>query len=136
MTHGLWHSFFFVLTIYPVVLSLVVFVMERRFNKIIFSVYRFFRFYPEKVKYRFKTIYLSCLIGGISHIFFDMWVHENSPYVLFPFYNENPFWIGEWSVIIHVLVSLLSLYTLFLWVKQIQIHRKTRRQSQSIFMET
>ena len=125
MNHGFWHSYFFVLTIYPVVLGLIVYVAERKYNKTISSVYRFFRFFPKKVNYSLKTIYLCCLIGGISHIFFDMWVHENSPYVLFPFYNENPLWIGEWSIIILVLVSLLSFYTAFLWIRQMQIHRKT-----------
>ncbi len=128
MEHGLWHSYLFVLTIYPVVLSLIVYVAERMFNKTIFRVYRFFRFFPKKVKYSFKTIYFCCLIGGVSHIFLDVWSHEISPYVLFPFYEENPFWIGEWSIIIEVLVILLSLYTVFLWIRQIQIHRKTYRE--------
>jgi hypothetical protein len=126
MSHGLWHSYFFVLTIYPVVLSLVVYVAERRLDTTISSVYRFFRFFPKKLRYSFKTIYFCCLIGGASHIFFDMWVHETSPYVLFPFYDENPFWIGEWSIIIYMIVSLLSVYTVFLWIRQMQIHRKLR----------
>jgi len=125
MNHGLWHSYFFVLTIYPVVLSLIVYVTERKLDKTIFRVYRFFRFFPKKVRYSFKTIYLCCLIGGVSHIFFDMWTHETSPYILFPFYEENPFWIGEWSIIIIVLVSLLSLYTVLLWIRQMHSHRKT-----------
>jgi membrane-bound metal-dependent hydrolase YbcI (DUF457 family) len=80
------------------------------------------------MRYSFKTIYFCCLIGGVSHIFFDMWTHEVSPYVLFPFYDENPFWIDEWSIIIFVLISLLSLYTVFLWIRQIQSHRKTYRK--------
>ncbi len=122
--HGFWHSYLFVLTIYPVVLSLIIYVTERRFERTISGVYKFFRFFPKKVRYSFKTIYLCCLIGGVSHIFFDMLVHEISPYVLFPFYKENPFWIGEWSIIIFVLVYLLSFYTVFLWIRQIQIHRK------------
>jgi uncharacterized membrane protein YczE len=53
-----------------------------------------------------------------------MWTHENSPYVLFPLHEKNPFWIGEWSIIIEALVILLSLCTLFLWLRQIQAHRK------------
>lgn len=120
MYHGLWHSYFFVLTAYPVVLSLIVYVAERKCDKTLTIVYRFFRFFPQKVRYPFKTIFFCCLIGGVSHIFFDMWVHEFSRYLLFPFAisNENPFWIGEWSIIIFVFVSLLSLYTIFLWVKQ------------------
>ena len=124
MNHGLWHSYFFVLTIYPVVLSLIIYVTERRLDKTIFRIYRFFRFFPKKMRYSFKTIYFCCLIGGVSHIFFDMWTHEVSPYVLFPFYEENPFWIDEWSIIIFALISLLSLYTVFLWIRQMQSHRK------------
>ena len=123
--HGFWHSYFFVLTIYPVVLSLIVYVGERKFQKTISSVYRFFRFFPTKVRYSFKIIYSSCLIGGLSHIFFDMWTHENSPYVVFPFYEGNPFWIGEWSIIIFVLVGLLSIYTVFLWIRQMRGHNDT-----------
>jgi hypothetical protein len=121
MSHGLWHSYLFVLTIYPVVLSLIVYVAERTIEKTIFGVYRVFRFFPKKVKYSFKTIYLCCLFGGISHIFFDMWIHENSPYVLFPFYEGNPFWIGEWEIIIYVVVALLSFYAVFLWIKQMRL---------------
>jgi hypothetical protein len=124
MSHGLWHSYFFVLTIYPIVLSLIVYVAERRIEKTIFGVYRVFRFFPKKVKYSFKTIYFCCLVGGISHIFFDMWIHENSPYVLFPFYEENPFWIGKWSIIIDLIVGLLSVYTVFLWIRQMRSRKR------------
>jgi len=120
--HGFWHSYFFVLTVYPVALSLVVYTIETRFDRTISNIHRFFRFSPEKVRYPFRTIYFCCLIGGVSHIFSDMWVHEISPYVLFPFYEGNPFWIGEWSTIIHLLVSLLSLYTIFLWIRQLRSH--------------
>ncbi|MDH5376523.1 MAG: DUF4184 family protein [Candidatus Bathyarchaeota archaeon] len=125
MIHGFWHSYFYVLTIYPVALSLMVYVAERRFDKTILSVYRFFRFFPKKVRYSVKTIYFCCLIGGVSHIFFDMWVHENSSYVLFPFYEGNPFWIGEWSIIVFSLVVLLSLYTVFLWIRQLTARTET-----------
>ncbi len=119
MLHGFWHSYFFVLTIYPVVLSLIIYVSERKFGKAILRVYNFFRFFPTKTGYSLRAIYLSCLIGGASHIFFDMWVHETSPYILFPYIsNENPFWIGDWSAIIYLLVSVLSLYTIFLWIRQ------------------
>ena len=124
MIHGFWHSYFYVLTIYPIVLSVIIYLGERLFGKSILGVYRSFRFFPEKVTYPFKKIYFCCLIGGVSHLFFDMWVHEVSPYVLFPFYNENPFWIDEWSIIIFALVTLLSFYTVFLWINQMQIHRK------------
>lgn len=120
MSHGFWHSYFFVLTIYPVALSLIVYMAERRFDATIFGIYRLFRFFPKKVRYSFKTVYLSCLLGGISHMFFDMWVHEISPYVLFPFYRANPFWIGKWSIIVDLMVGLLSVYTVFLWIRQMR----------------
>jgi len=126
LTHGVWHSYLFVLTIYPVAVGLFVYVAERWFERTIFGVYRFFRFYPEKIKYPFRTIYLCCLLGGVSHIFFDMWTHEDSSYVLFPVVAKNPFWIGEWSVVVLALMVLLSLYTVFLWAKQMFNHRRMR----------
>ena len=123
MTHGFWHSYFFVLTIYPVVVSLVVYVIERRFERTIFRIYRFFRFYPGKVRYSLKTAYMCCLVGGVSHVFFDMWTHEVSSYVLFPFFVKNPFWVGEWRIVIFVVMILLSFYTVFLWARQMLTHR-------------
>ncbi len=123
MGHGFWHSYFFVLTIYPVVLSLIVYMGERKLKKTIYSVYGVFRFFPARVRYSFKTIYSSCIVGGVSHVFFDMWTHENSPYVLFPLNGGNPFWIGEWSIIISVLVGLLSICTVFLWIRQMHGRR-------------
>jgi len=120
MYHGLWHSYLFVLTIYPFVLSIIIYAMERRFEKTISRVYAFFKFFPRKVAYSFNVIFLSCAFGGLSHIFLDMWVHENSNYVLFPFYKGNPFWIGEYSFIIFALVGLLSLYSFILWFRQIE----------------
>ena len=128
MSHGLWHSYLFVLTIYPVVLSLILFVMENRFEKTILGIYRAFRFFPDKVRYSLRTIYLSSLVGGVSHIFLDMWVHENSAYVLFPFYEGNPFWIGEWDIVIYGLVILLSILTVFLWIKRARTWKSSGRQ--------
>lgn len=128
MIHAFWHSYFFVLTVYPAFLSAAIYFAERGSGKTIRSVYRFFRFFPETTSYPFKTIYISCLVGGASHIFFDMWVHQNSSWVLFPFYEGNPFWIGEWSIIVFGLVTLLSLYTVFLWIRQIRIHRRDWNQ--------
>ncbi len=131
MRHGLWHSYFFVLTIYPIILSLVLYIMETQFEKTILGVYRAFRFFPKKVRYPLGTIYLSSLVGGVSHIFLDMWVHENSAYVLFPFYEGNPFWIGEWSIIIYGLVIFLSIYTVLLWLKHARTWKSSGRQSAS-----
>ena len=125
MTHGIWHSYLYVLTVYPAVLSLIVYAMERGFEKTIIRIHRLFRLYPEKVRYPLKTIYINCLVGGAFHIFFDMWVHETSPYILFPLYEGNPFWIGEWSIIVHALVALLSICGLVLWRRQALLHKES-----------
>ncbi|UCC28423.1 MAG: DUF4184 family protein [Candidatus Bathyarchaeota archaeon] len=126
-THGFWHSYFFVLTIYPIGISLFVYSIERELKGTILGIYRFFRFFPDKVKYSFRTVYFCCLVGGVSHIFFDMWTHSVSSYVLFPFATENPFWIGEWGNVVFALVFLLSSYTIILWMKQIFVRRRMRQ---------
>lgn len=127
LAHGIWHSYFFVLTIYPVFASLFVYAVESRMENTIKRIYSFFRFSPNKIRYHFKTIYLCCLVGGVSHIFFDMWIHEYSSYILFPLVTQkNPFWIGEWSIIIDAIVILLSLFAVFLWLRQALINRKTQ----------
>lgn len=132
LAHGVWHSYLFVLTIYPVAVGLFVYALERWFEGTISRVYRFFRFYPDKIRYSFKTIYLCCLLGGFSHIFFDMWTHEVSSYILFPLIVKNPFWLGEWSIVVFGLMVLLSFYTVFLWAKGILIHRRTQRTHSAI----
>jgi len=126
--HGFWHSYIFVLTVYPVMLSLIIYMAERKFDKTLLDVYRFFRFYPREVRYSFKKVYISCLIGGVSHLFFDMWVHKTSPYILFPIHTVNHFWIGEWGNLIYIPVSVLSLYSVFLWIRQMKIHQETLKQ--------
>jgi len=124
--HGLWHSYFFALTIFPVAVSLVVLVAERKLPTILKSIYKFFRFSPSKLKYSFKNIYLASLIGGASHIFFDMWTHRVSSYLLYPFAvfdSENPFWVAEYEVVIYISVALLSVYSIYLWIKRMRTHR-------------
>jgi hypothetical protein len=119
--HGLWHSYFFALTIFPVAVSLVVFVVERKLPTLLEGFYKFFRFSPSKLKHSFKTIYLSSLIGGASHIFFDMWTHRVSSYILYPltiFGSENPFWTGDYEVVVYISVALLSIYSIYIWIKR------------------
>ena len=119
--HGVWHSYFFAIIIMPLVLSFIIYLIERRFDNVFRRVHRFFRFYPDRVKYPLGTIYFSCLFGGFFHVFFDMWVHEVSPHILFPFLvfnSSNPFWVGEYALWVHVGVGLLSLYTVYLWIRQ------------------
>jgi len=128
LTHGVWHSYLFVLTMYPIAVGFFVYAVERWLEGTVFRIYRFFRFYPKKVRYPFRTIYLCCLFGGASHIFFDMWTHQVSSYVFFPLVVANPFWIGEWeSNVVFALMTLLSLYAVFLWVKQMPIRRRMRQ---------
>jgi hypothetical protein len=126
MNHGLWHSFLFVLTIYPAVLSVVLYTIERKLEKAVLRAYGFFRVFPRTIAYPFETVYSSCLIGGVSHVFFDALVHQNSSFVLFPFYGGNPFWIGDWSIIVFAVISLLSVYAIFLWFRHMRVHSRTR----------
>ncbi|UCE95583.1 MAG: DUF4184 family protein [Candidatus Bathyarchaeota archaeon] len=127
--HGFSHSYFFALTFFPVMISLVVFVAERKFPEILKSTYKFFRFSPTELKYSFKSIFLSSLIGGVSHIFFDMWTHRVSSYLFYPFVvfsSENPFWIGEYEVLIYVIVAFLSICSIYFWIKRMRTHKHTR----------
>ncbi|PVX25727.1 MAG: hypothetical protein CW691_03650 [Candidatus Bathyarchaeum sp.] len=92
------------------------------------KIYDFFKLYPNRISHSFKTIYFSCLVGGLSHIFFDQWTHEYSNYILYPAYGTNPFWIGDWSVIIPLVVMVLSVYTVILWIKGIQTRKNIKKQ--------
>ncbi len=125
MIHGIWHSYFFAFTIFPLVVSVVVLVAEREFSKILKNTYRIFRFSPSKLKYNFKTIYFSALIGGTSHLFFDMWTHRVSSHLLYPFVvfaSENPFWVGEYDIVVHIAAALLSAFSIYWWVKRLCTH--------------
>jgi hypothetical protein len=116
----LWHSYFFALTIFPAAVSLVVFAAERRFPETLKSTYKLFRFPLFKLKHSFKSIYLSSLIGGASHIFFDTWTHRVSSYLLYPFTvldTVNPFWSIEYEAATYIFVALLGTYSIYLWIK-------------------
>jgi membrane-bound metal-dependent hydrolase YbcI (DUF457 family) len=103
--------------------------MHKKWGKTILKIYGLFRVYPNRISSSFKTIYFSCLVGGVSHIFFDMWTHDYSSYVLYPLYSYNPFWIGDWTnILVLLLVYVLSVYTVFLWIKGIQTRKKTEKQ--------
>ena len=125
--HGVWHSYLFVVTVYPAAVSLFVYALEKWFEGTVFGVYRLLRFYPEKVRYSFLTVYLCCLLGGVSHVFFDMWTHQVSSYILFPLVGANPFWLGDfWSYLVFAVVVLLSFYAIYLWVRRALAHRRNR----------
>ena len=127
--HGFWHSYLFVLTAYPIILSVIIYLMHKKCGKPIQKIYGFFRLYPNRISHSIKTIYFSCLVGGLSHMFFDQWTHEYSSYVLYPVYNYNPFWIGDWSIIIPLVVTVLSGYTVFLWIQGIQTRKRLNHKT-------
>lgn len=117
----MWHSYFFVLIILPLATSLIAYVVEHPLRETLTGAYRVFRFSPKKVTYPFTMIYISSLLGGFSHIFFDMWTHRYSAYILYPltiFNAENPFWIGRYEIVVHTAVLLLSGCTIYWWVKR------------------
>ncbi len=115
--HMIWHGYALILTIYPILITLAVYVVERLFEKQLWSTYTTLQFKPEKVRYPLLNIYLCCLLGGVSHIFFDMFTHENLPYVVYPLFLGNPFYIGAASGIVELTVIALVLYSVYCWSK-------------------
>jgi hypothetical protein len=90
LDHRIWHGFAFALTIYPVLISLGVYLAEHFFKEKLWSIYSALRLKLNKVRYPLLTIYLVSLFGGFSHIFFDMFTHESMPYVIYPLADGNP----------------------------------------------
>ena len=115
--HMIWHGYALTLTIYPILITLALYVVEHVFEKQLWSTYTHLRFKPEKVRYSLLTIYLCCLIGGFSHIFFDMFTHESLPYVVYPLFFGNPFYLGPASGIVELTVVALALYSVYCWYK-------------------
>jgi hypothetical protein len=121
LAHGIWHSFFFVLVILPVATTLLAYVAESQLLGTLKGAYRFFRFTPKKVTYSITMIYVSSLVGGFSHVFFDMWTHRYSSYIIYPltiFGGENPFWLGNYEIAVQAVVILLSAYMVYQWIKR------------------
>jgi hypothetical protein len=117
LDHQIWHGFALALTIYPVLITVTVYSVERLFENKLWSAYTALRIKPPQVKYSLLSIYLCCLVGGSSHIFFDMFTHESMPYVIYPVVFGNPFYIGQASIIVEVTVVALALYSVFCWSK-------------------
>lgn len=115
--HRIWHGFALTLTIYPVLIALAVYFVERLFEKKLWSTYKTLKLKPEKIKYSPLSIYFCCLIGGFSHVFFDMFTHESMPYAIYPLVFGNPFYLGQASGIVEVAVVALSVYSVLCWVK-------------------
>jgi hypothetical protein len=117
LDHQLWHGFALALTVYPVLIAVTVYSVERLFDHKLWSTYTTLKLKPYQVKYSLLSIYLCCLFGGFSHIFFDMFTHESMPYVIYPLFFGNPFYIGQASGIVEVTVVALALYSVFCWSK-------------------
>ena len=118
-THVFFHSFLGAVLFSPL-LAIFVWVLERRAKRVIQFGYRFLRL-RNPSEYRFGDILLSCMLGWLSHVFFDMWTHELFRYVLFPFVGDNPFWFDYPIVqIAESVVLILSAYSVILWVRQVE----------------
>lgn len=118
-THVLFHSFLGAVLLSPI-LAVFVWVLERRAKRVVQSAYGFLRLRKPN-EYRFGAILLSCTLGWLSHVFFDMWTHELFRYVLFPFVGDNPFWFDYPIVqIVEFVVLILSAYSIILWVRQVE----------------
>ena len=115
--HRIWHSYFFALVVFPVLISLAVYLVERRFEQKLSSAYGTLKLKPPQTRYSLSIIYLSCLIGGFSHIFFDMFTHESLPYVMYPLFYGNPFYLGQARFIIEGLAAGLAVYSVYCWWK-------------------
>ncbi len=117
LDHQIWHGFSIALTIYPVLVVITVYSAEWLFENKLWSAYTALGLKPPQVKYSLLSIYLCCLFGGFSHIFFDMFTHESMPYVIYPLVFGNPFYIGQPSGIVEITVIALALYSVFCWSK-------------------
>ncbi|MEM3666680.1 MAG: DUF4184 family protein [Candidatus Bathyarchaeia archaeon] len=118
LDHRIWHSFASVLTVYPLLITLGVYIVEHLLNKRLHSIYTALGLRPNRVVYPLLMIYLCSLIGGLSHVFFDMFTHKDMPYVIFPLTNGNPFYLGQASIISELTVILLTAYSLLQWLKR------------------
>jgi hypothetical protein len=124
LDHRFLHGFTLALTAYSILLTFGVYVAERLFEGKLWTAYNIVRLNPVQVKYPLLNIYGLSLFGGFSHIFLDMFTHEKMPYVLYPFTNGNPFYIGQASIIVEITVILLTIYSLNCWLKDNSKHRK------------
>lgn len=117
LDHRIFHGFTLALTVYPVLVALGVYVAERLFTNKLLALYGKVRINPIKVKYPLVNIYLLCLFGGFTHVFLDMFTHDEMFWVLYPLTYGNPFYMGPPSTVVEVAVILLTLYSLKCWMK-------------------
>ena len=123
--HRMWHGYALTLTVYAVLVGLAVYLAERFLERRLWSTYTVLGFKPTRVRYSPLTIYLCCLAGGFSHIFFDMFTHRFMPYVVYPLTYGNPFYLGGARGIVEVAAVALAFYSLFCWWKSWKQSRNT-----------
>src|SRR4030067_137465 len=82
LNHRIWHSYLFALVVFPVLITLALYFVERRFEPKLSSTYNLLKLKPTPAKYSPYIIFLSCVIGGFSHAFLHLFTHQNLPYVL------------------------------------------------------
>ena len=117
LDHRVWHGFTLALTIYPILATIGVYVVERLFENKLLAFYKWARLKPLKARYPLRNIYLLSLFGGFSHIILDMFTHREMLWVLYPFMNGNPFYTWQASIIVEIVVIVLSIYSLNCWLK-------------------
>jgi len=114
--HGILHSYFIIL-LFSVLIVFVVYFAERHYENKLWSVYGKLRLNPDRVKYPLLSVYLTFLVGGFSHIFFDMLTHKSLPYVFYPISFGNPFYLGPASIVVDVVLAVMALGSVFWWLK-------------------
>jgi len=115
LDHRIWHGFAASLTVYPILVMIGAFVVERFFEEELFSAYNSLRLKPNQVRYSLSKIYLCSLVGGVSHVSLDMFTHKDMPYVIYPLANGNPFYLGTASITVELAVILLVVYSCLRW---------------------
>ena len=117
LDHRVWHGFTLALTIYPILVTVAVYLMERLLENRLRAIYNWARFNPVKVRYPLRNIYLLSLFGGFSHVFLDMFCHTHMLWVLYPFVYGNPFQMWQSSATVQIVAAILSIYSLICWMK-------------------
>ncbi|MEM2104268.1 MAG: DUF4184 family protein [Candidatus Bathyarchaeia archaeon] len=126
LDHRIWHGFTLTLTIYPILTTVGVYLVERFFEAELWAAYKWARLNPVKTTYPLRNIYLLSIFGGFSHIFFDMFTHSEMLWVLYPFANGNPFFTDTTFIIVETGVILMTLYSLRCWMKDKPIKLKSK----------
>jgi hypothetical protein len=132
LDHQIWHGYALALTVYPLIVGLVVYSAEHLFENRLWSAYNKIGFKPTRVKYPPLNIYLCCLVGSFSHIFFDMFTHESMPYVIYPLTYGNPFYLGQASGIVEIITITLTILSVYLWWKNTKTPNTTTKKPHEV----